>query len=157
MKREYERLKEHSFTVLFSAAVRKLFENKAVRLVTGAAAVLISVFLLDHVRAYHSSGIWYRDFLLFLIPYVAFIASGAYFLSNIGRFSVRKLCVCAIEVGAMLWVAASVHAAILNAWYENTVGLWVVLCFLERIPILVVSLAPILLPVIIKSRAKKSA
>ncbi len=155
MKSDYETLKEHSFGTLFAASMRKLFEKKAVCLTASAAAVLISLIIMDYFRVNHSSGIWYWEFWWYFMPYAVFTAGGAYFISNIGRFSKRKFCVSAIAVGVLLWTAASVHNVILMTAFEETLGLWIGLCFLRRIPLLMTSVAVILLPVIIKSRRGK--
>lgn len=155
MKRDYEALKEYSFVTLFTAAIRKLFGKKAFRLTASAAAFLIFLIIMDYIRANHTGGIWYADFWLYLIPFAVFTASGAYFISNIGRFSERKFCVSAIVIGVLLWTAASVHDVILMTAFEETFGWWIGLCFLKRIPLLMTSMTVVLLPVVIKSRCGK--
>lgn len=106
MKREYESLKEYSFIVLFSAAVRKLVEYKAVREVICGAAVLLSLVCMDKVKQVQSE-IWWIYGPVNLPFFTMYAAGIAGLVSSFVRFGKRGFAVTAVAAGVLLWVYKS--------------------------------------------------
>jgi len=157
MTNRYEELQNYSCGNLFKAFVRRLFEKKAVCFSVSAAAILVSLVVMDMLWTYHNTDDWKLVFLQHLVPFVLFIAGASYLLSNIGGFGKRKFCIISVIVGSMLWAAKSVCMVLSRLLpTEPGVGRMCGLTLLKNIPLLIVSLIIVLLPVMIKSRKRKT-
>lgn len=144
---KYDELKKYPSGTLFKAAVSNLFEKKSVRLTASVISVVVSLFAMDIVSQYYGFAFWWVNCLLNLPFFIMFTAGVGGFISNIGKFSMRKFIAASIVSAAALWIVMSVYNVLAFAYLPIDWSLcsWgIVLELLRHILLPVVSLAVVL-------------
>ncbi len=160
MTNNYEELREYTARGLFKAAVRKIFEKKAVCLTVSVVAVIASLICMDLVRQYYQSAVWWI-YGLFTLPFFTMFTAGVSgLISNVGRFGKRRFVLTVIVTGVLMWAFKTIFELLSVIYPDTALGeimKGIGMRLLQNAPMLIVSLAVILLPVIISTRSSKSA
>lgn len=153
MTSKYNELKEYPSGTLFKAAVSNMFEKKSVRLTASMIAVVVSLSVMDIVSQYYSGAFWW------MLPFfIMFTAGVGGFVSNIGKFNVRKFITASTVSAAALWIVMAVYNVFAFAilpidWSMSLLGIVIELARHVLLP--VVSLA-VVFAVMLSVRRKNS-
>lgn len=119
MTNNYEELREYTARGLFKAAVRKIFEKKAVCLTVSVVAVIASLICMDLVRQYYQSAVWWI-YGLFTLPFFTMFTAGVSgLISNVGRFGKRRFVLTVIVTGVLMWAFKTIFE-LLSVIYPDT-------------------------------------
>lgn len=116
MVNKYDELRKYPSGSLFKAAVINLFEKKSVRLTASAIAVVVSLFAMDIVSQYYGRAFWWANCLFNLPFFIMFTAGTGGFISNIGKFGMRKFIAASTASAAALWIIMAVYNVLAFAY-----------------------------------------
>ncbi len=161
MKNEnIERLEGYTSRELMSAAVKKPFKKKSVRLAVSAAAVVVSFVVTYILSKDYGHMLWWADCLVNLPMFILFLAGVGGFAANIGEFSPKRFVIASTICAIAAWVAAAALRVVGLAYLPLEAGLFFKgfgLELLRRLPLIAVSLAVVILTVKICEYKKRNA
>ncbi len=88
MTNDYEVLKKYTSVELFNASIRKAFEKKRVRVITGIVMIIGALFCVwkIHNESWHMLDDDWFEYSLTVLLFSAVILSGGVLLSSVGSF-----------------------------------------------------------------------